>query len=318
MTQTPYPVVIYAGSNAPALDGTRVITIAPNDASIDEVLRAVRDSGLSTSDLRNKAVFLTDIDPTRAAATYAAICGFAGRRLDVAAEGKTFRGQALDQLGRRLESTGRPKDPIRCAQYGAVHPDLVSLEGVVEDPETVAVLRFAKRLRFVPSASTYETLAALVVIGGIRAKGTLDRLPFCVTGDEPVGDDPTAPVGICLDSLKREGAGLKRAQRSDDRSAIADLDTDVSDRRRQIHQAADLPFARALEVVGARASKDPEMWHCPRPRNHANGDATASFKVVENSGHCPRCDVDPIDGLRLVVEVLGVSVDEAASLLQTR
>lgn len=317
MTQPLYPVVIYAGSNPPVLEGTRVVTIDPPTADHDDVLDAIRLSGLATADLRNRAVFLTDLDPVRAAAVYAALCGFAGRRLDVAAEGKTFRGPALDQFGRTLPSSDRPSEPVRCAQYGGQHPELLSLTGLITTPDDVAVIRYAKRLRFVPSSSTFDTLTALVVIGGIRAKGSLDRLPFCVNGDEPVGENPTDPAGLCMDNLKRAGAGLKRSQRSDDRSAVVEPDNDISQRRQTVQHAASLPFSTALQVINAQASSDPELWHCPRPRNHVNGDATASFRVDSYSGHCLRCDVDPIDGLRLVVEILGMSVDEAASLLLT-
>lgn len=318
MAAFPYPVVVFAGMTPPQLDGVRLVHLAPTSWQPEAVLDALRSSGLTPSDLRSKMLFLTDLDPYDACVAYTAVVGFAGRRIDAGGDGAVVKAVGLDRRARELDDAGRPAATLLVAQFGVPHPDMMSVTGV-GTPDEVSVIRYAKRLRFAPVGDTLSAVSQLIAVGGVRAKGTLDRLPFLVTGDEPVGDDPTATVGICLDTLKRDAAALRRAARADDRSAVADT-VEVTDRQKRLAAAAAAPIVPVLAQLGVApaSSDDPSdvtLWHCPRPDNHAHGDANASFTVTGAGVACPRCDVEPLDSLRLVMTVRACSPDEAADFL---
>lgn len=309
----PYPVIVYAGTR-PNVDGVRLIDVTPADSTAAAALAALRTSGITPSDLRNRMLFLTDLPAAEAVVVAVAVFGFAGRRIDCGVGTEVLRGPKLDSTARALPDSGRPATPVLLAQFGAVRDDIASVAGFT-DPDAVATIRYAKRLRYVPAAETLAALTETLVIGGIRAKGTLDRLPFLVTGDEPVGDDPLTAVGICLDTLKRDAATLRRTLRFDDRSAVAETEA-PTERDLRLAAVAALDITAVLDRLDARrADETGTLWHCPRPANHAHGDANPGFRVDANRGLCLRCDVEALDPLRLTMAVRGVTADEAATWL---
>lgn len=318
---TGYQVVLYVGDTKPDEDGHKVVDLTPVELSVESVLEALRQSGVTPADLRSRTVVRVDGDQRKAVAVYAALLGFAGRRLDVTDGDQVVPIAAIEDRVSRLPDAGRPPEPVAQIQVGpVVRADLVC---VTPDtglgPDVVSTIRYAKRVRFVPATGTPRAVAAvsqLAVIAAIRARGGNDRLPYLVEGDEPVApdDDPTQVVGLCLDTLRRGGVELRRSLRFDDRGALAPRALPTP-RQRTLLAAEAVPIEHALVALGATQDPVSGLWHCPRPDRHTNGDANASMKVQKGKTQCFRCDAERVDSLRLAMDVKGFIPDEAADWL---
>lgn len=318
MSNTTYPVVVYAGTR-PDIAGARLIDVTPKALTIDAIVAALGASGITPSDLRNKVLLATDLPSPAAVAVAVAVFGYAGRRVDVAIGADIVRAPRIDEASREMADAGRPATPVALAQIGLPHITLPYHVGAVVTPDEVSLVRYAKRLRYVPSADARAAIFEIATIGGIRAKGTLDRLPFLVDGTEPVGDNPLDTVGLCLDTLKRSAAALRRSARSDDRSAVAPTER-VSARDEALAAAAAGDIVAALDRLGAHRAANADgdagvLWHCPRPANHANADANPGLRINANKAQCLRCDVEPVDALRLVMSTKGLCADDAVAFL---
>lgn len=319
-TERPYQVVLYCGPQAPSLDGVAVIDVTPADATAEAVITALRNAGLTPSDLRARTVFWAEGDRNKALAAYAALCGFAARRLDVSAGGDALDAEAIDSSARTFPDAGRPDDLPEHIQVGLVaHPELPTvLMAGTPSPSDISLVRYARRARFVPIGDDpVGAISLLLVVAGIRARGEMDRMPFLCRGDEPAPTAETAgdPVGIDLETLRREGTELRRSLRSDDRNATVEHLFELTARQRTLLAAAALPVEETLTRLGTSADPETALWHCPRPRRHTHGDATASMRVVKGKAKCPRCDPERMDSLRLVMDVKSCSADEAADWL---
>lgn len=321
--QRPYQVCLYVGENPPVLEDVKVVDLTPEEPTVEAVLARLRDSGLTPADLRARVYVVADGDRDKALAVYAALLGFAGRRLDVADGEEVIAAAELDAAARALPDAGRPAEMPDHIQVGAVvHPDLPSIGASASlSPEDVSSIRYARRVRFVPMDAPKPALGALtqlVVVAGIRARRDNDRLPFLVEGAEPAPtpEDPMDPVGLCLDTLRREAVELRRSLRFDDRGAVADK-LELSERQRTLLAASSLPIEETMNRLGATVDESTGLWHCPRPDRHTNGDANASMKVVKGKVQCFRCDPERVDSLRLTMDAKGYSADEAALWLLT-
>lgn len=317
----PYQVCLYVGENPPTLEGVKVVDLTPAAAEQEPVLEQLRSSGLTPADLRARVYFLADGDRDKALAVYSALLGFAGRRLDISGGDEIISATDLDNAARSLPDAGRPEEVPDQVQIGAVaHPELPSVvaSAALKRPE-VSLLRYARRVRFVPLDGEKPALAALsqlIVVAGIRARRENDRLPYLCNGDEPAPTEETANdvIGLCLDTLRRAAVELRRSLRFDDRGAVADA-LEPSDRQRTLLAAAALPIEETMARLGARQDPETELWHCPRPDRHTNGDANASMKIVKGKVQCFRCDPERVDSLRLVMDTKALSADEAADWL---
>lgn len=319
----PYQVCLYVGTAKPVIEDVVVVDLTPATREPGLVLECLVASGLTPADLRSRVLFATDTgaDPevsAKAVMVYAALLGFAGRRIDVSVGDDLIASADLDAMARALPDAGRPDMIPDAVQVGAVlHPELpsVGIRGIL-DPEEVTLVRYARRVRFVASDSPLIALTQLLVVAGIRQRNGVDRLPFLCVGDEPAisapdGDMPAEPVGICLDTLRREAVDVRRSLRPDNRTSLADK-VDLTYRQRQLLSAAAQPVEVTLVRLGASASADGELWHCPRPERHNNGDANPSMKVVRGKTRCFRCDPERVDSLRLAMDARSWTADEAA------
>ena len=342
----PYQVCLYVGTDVPALDGVRIVDLTPAQPTPDAVLDRLRDSGLTPSDLRSRVLFVADggTPELRDAAllVYAALLGFAKRRLDVAfgIDGEVLEMAEFDALLRRQPDAGRPEAILNAAQVGGpARDDLPHVDiSAGFAPSDVSVIRYTRRLRFVPPAALGHALPQLVALAALRARGDADKLPYLCTGLEPApSEDVTEPAGVCLDTLRRGAEEFRRAQRTDNREAFADK-VELTGRLQRLAAADQIPLADVLTRLGARSKTievDPrpgtpefqqgvkvlqEVWHCPRPQRHTNGDATPSARIstkADGGFQCFRCDRERVKALRLVMDVHGCSPDEAADWLLT-
>jgi hypothetical protein len=319
MTERPYQVCLYVGDNPPQLDGVKVVDLTPATASTEAVLDRLKDSDLTPADLRSRAYLFPDGHRDLSLVVYAALIGFAGRRIDLATpQGFAVDATALDAAARRLPDAGRPAEPIDHLQLGPVtHPDLPSIDkSAMLRPSDVTAIRYARRLRFVPVDDVVEALSQLVVVAAIRSRRDgADRLPFLCVGDEPaVLEDRDTVVGVCLDTIRRAAVDLRRSLRSDDRDAVVEPIA-LTPRQLALVAAADRPIEETMVRLGAALNEATGMWHCPRPERHTHGDKNASMKSVKGRVQCLRCDPERVDSLRLTMDTLGVSADEAAEWL---
>lgn len=321
---TDYVLAIRAAGAPPAPGVGKIVDLAPFDETdpVASALSALRESGLKAVDFRARVIYLAPDGPG-ALVQYAALCGFAGRRIDAYADGTVMEFSRLSPSGEAFEDAGRPGEFLKWAQVGGpaaegiptVHLGAGPQSGLVS-PEAASVIRYAARLRMVPPPSTREALAAFVLIAAVRRRAD-DRFPFLSTGTEPTPlakDDPNQ--GIDLELVRREAAKYRQELRADRSRAEVVPPVPVSARNKRIATANAADIRELLRRLGSTSDEDGGLWRCPRPRNHSNGDQNPSMKVYgHNRTRCQRCDAEKIGPIRLVVETLGLSPDEAAAFI---
>lgn len=340
MSETTYNLCVYCGPAAPVLEGVRVVDVTPASLDPDEVARAVADSGLTPADFRSRAVYLTDAPQEIALATYAVVCGFAARYLDLIAAGQTLNTTPYGA------SHAVPPKPIRTPAHLFVstvaRPDLDAL--VLSRTTTAhdgSLIHHATRVTIVPSESLADTARSLLALAALRRRGAAERFPGLLgpvpsptevpaevaldaeIADVPAGaptaeHHPSLPGGfIDLEDLRRRGSALRRSTRPDTTGRLAPV-VEASARLARLERVSQYPVEVILDRLGARSGPDtPQLWHCPRPERHTHGDANPSMRVEEGHVRCFRCDPEPVDALDLVIDALGATADEAADWIES-
>lgn len=334
----PYQLVLYVGAAAPTLEDVRVVNLTPAHDTAEAVLDALRAAELTPADLRSRALFLADADAafrTRALMVYAALIGFAKRRLDAAfdMDSEPIQAAEFDKSLRKARDNGKPAEVVAQVQIGGPErtdmPQVHIAGGFT--PELVTAIRYARRARFTPPEALQLALPQLIAVAALRGRGETDKLPYLVNGDEPVEVEDGAVVGVCLNTLRRDAEELRRSLRTGNRDAVAPA-VELTPRQQHLVAAAAVPVEETLRRLGAESKMVPapavegeeekmiEVWHCLKPQNHTNGDATPSARVSEMRGEthgfrCFRCLPEKVDSLRLVMWANGVSADEAADWL---
>lgn len=308
-----YQVCLYVGDVPAELSAARCVEVTPAEPTPDGVLAALTASGITAADLRAKTLLSLMGDSTSAILVYTAMSGFAGRPLDVLIDGHLIDSSSLHNAGLRLHSP-RPTTAIDVFQVGAITNGIsgLLLSAPLTDQEATAI-RWARRLRFVPDADPATALSQFIVITAIRTRPQGERYPLLCDGTDPAPSPaaPLDPVGVDLDPLRLASLALRRSVHSGERDSIADF-IEPSPRLARLHTAGDYPIEAALVRLGARRNEDTDLWHCPRPTRHTHGDATASMRVQNGRVRCYVCDPERVDSLRLAMDCLTLSVDEAA------
>lgn len=294
-----------AALTGPSATATLDVFDPQEPASIEKSLAS---AGVSPADLRSRSVLVVGDDATAACIAYAAVIGLAGRYLDVSDGSHIVQASQVAAAGRRWKSAGRPTSPIAEAQIGAEHPDLIAVGvGAALTPPEVTVVSYCRKLRLVPPQDPLVAVTQLIAVAAIRQRGLDERLPQLVSGSEPAGGDP----GIRLDDIRRIGQNLRRMLDIPERNELAEA-RPPSERDVLLQAAAEIDIAEVMGRLGARKNEDTGLWHCPRPERHTNGDATASMKLTASGVRCFRCDGERVDSLRLTIDTLGCTPDEAA------
>lgn len=343
--ERPYQVCLYVGPQAPTLDGVRVVNLTPPVHTGDAVIEALRSADLTPADLRSRVLFVADGGAEFRDVTvmvYAALLGFSKRRIDVAFEldGESLPMDEFDASLRTMGGLERPAVIPDTAQVGGpARTDITHVDvGSSLTKEAASTIRFARRLRFVPPDAPALAIPQLVAVAALRARGQLDKLPLLCNGTEPGPEGAPDTAGICLDTLRRSGEEIRRGLRSDTRDALAPK-LDVNPFAR-LAEADAIPVERTLVRLGAKSkiiempakagtseheqgvTIPTEVWHCPRPDRHTNGDANPSSRIVTKGEHtqfqCFRCDPERVGSLRLVMDVQGKTGAEAANWLLNR
>ena len=323
------------GENTPTADTfaetvakAKTVDMTPAEATPQAVLDRLVETGLHPGDLRTRTLVVVGDDPTTAVLAYTALAGFAGRRLAFTQHGGSNGSEPVDaaQIDRQARQTvdsGKPEHGIAQILTGATHETLrtAALTNETEpgvfagDSDDAALIRHARRVRFVPSESSSDTISQLLVIAGLRARDDIDRFPTLCDGSEPF--DPARPseeAGTCLDALRRQALALRREQKTGVRDSVAPFEPPTS-RNLRLDEAARTLITETMSRLGAVQNDTSGLWHCPRPERHSNGDQNPSMKAADDKTRCFRCDMEKIDSLRLVMDCLGCTADEAADWL---
>jgi len=296
----PYLLYLHVGDDAlPAVSDATIVDLTPASAALEDVVAALGAAGLTAADLRTRTLFIAGSGPVaRALAVYAAVCGFAGRLLDV-----SDLSDVLD-----VRSLAESPIPVDLAS----RPEVVDEEVAVSVAELLAgvpvdaarALHFAKRAVLTGADAAAASFEALVLLAALRRRGHADRLPS-VAADGAVLD---------LETYRREGAQSRRSRRIDDRDSVVPA-VARTDRQERLVTAAGLDLAAVLARLGSLPDPATGFFRCPRPERHRNGDATPSARLGEQGFRCFRCDAEQVDALRLVMDVKGIGPDAAADWL---
>jgi len=313
-----YQVCLYVGGR-PEVPASRYIDLTPTGVSVEDILETFSALELTAADLRARTLFVASGDnANHTALVYSALIGFAGRRLDFSDGLNVFEATSLHAVNTRLvEELIRPDDIALVVQVGNAGPEgLPHVAAGTELSSTdIELIRYAKRLRLsVSGMSCVEALSLLIAVAALRQRGGADRLPsLVIDAMSPVGDEDETD-GIDLDLLRRSANELRRSRRIDDRAALVDP-IEVTSRVTSLRAAADIPIEQALLMLGSHQDETTGYWRCPRPDRHRNGDSNPSLKVSDAKVRCYRCDAEPLDALRLVIDTLGCTPDDAARVL---
>jgi hypothetical protein len=319
-TLADYVLAIRTAGSPPAPEGIKTVSLVPQgDGDVaSSTLDALRASGLTAEDFRSRVIYLAPDGPG-CLVPYAALCGFAGRRVDAYADGTVMEFSRSSPRGEDFADAGRPSGHLMWGQVGGPEAEEVPTvhigPGRQATPEAVTVIRYAARLRMVPPRSAGEALAMFVFVAAIRQRAD-DRFPYLSTGSEPVPQSKSDPdQGIDLDGIRREAARYRQELRAGRRSTEVVPPVPVSPRNRRIADADAVGVRSVLERLGSSVA-EAGLWRCPRPRRHRHNDHNPSVKVYgDNRARCANCDAEKIGPVRLVVDVLGLTPDEAATFI---
>ncbi|OLT37711.1 hypothetical protein BJF79_05725 [Actinomadura sp. CNU-125] len=266
---TDYLLAVRTTGSPPAPDGVKTVDLVPGgeDDVVSGVIGGLRASGLTAADFRARVVFLAPEGPG-ALVPYAALCGFAGRRLDVYADGAVLDVSRLDRHGESFADVGRPGGFLMWAQVGgreAAGIPTVHVGSGAEPvtPEDAAVIRYAARLRLVPPDSARAAFAVFTLVAALRRRAD-DRFPFLSTGAEPVPAGRNDPEqGIDLERLRREAVRYRQELRIARRGADVVPAVPASAHDARIAEADGTDVRTVLPRLGSAPGGE-SRWHCPR------------------------------------------------------
>jgi hypothetical protein len=277
----------------------------------DAGLAAIVTAGLTAADLRTRTLFIAGPGPVEAAlVVYAALCGFASRKLDVSDLREVLEARSLDATLGDIPALDDAPEHVLVGPATAFDGRTAL---AVHDAATIASSR--KAFFQAGTATTMEALESFVAISAIRRRKNAERFPYLVL--DPAFDPTAADLAascVDLDDVRRRAAQLRRDRRIDDRGSLVDP-LEPTDRQRRLLEASALPLGPVLVRLGSHEDPSTGFWRCPRPERHRNGDANPSAKIHDDGFRCFRCDLEQVDALRLTMDTKGLGPDAAADWL---
>ncbi|MCP4792348.1 MAG: hypothetical protein GY882_03300 [Actinomycetia bacterium] len=274
----------------------------------DEFTAAFEAAKLTSLDLRCATVVSVTEATPGVLGTYVGLCAVAGRLLDLDLGARRIVVGPIAAAVEQLVANS-PKASVEVAFAGNHHAGAEGATVRFDQALTAAdvkLLRWAKVASFAPSADAYASMTQLVIVGLIRQRPTGIRWPLA----------ETATVEADLAAIDAAALEMRRQSRSAD-AIIVEADGDLNEDAELLVAAAKVDIVDVLAMLKARQAGNGN-WHCPRPRRHNNGDATASAKVRDTKFRCFKCDGEDVDGLRLVMDVFAVAPWEAARWIAVR
>lgn len=263
-------------------------------ATADAVVQQLARVNITPTDVRaNVQLVLPPAVPAAdAAVIVATLDGFMGRFVPVrAADGEV--------------------EPVEAPAETPRRPDVVEDEITIDADTDLSEpqVHFARRARVnLDGLGTAAALSLVLSVAAARKRPLHERLPDLAVAD---GQDP-----VQLEDARRTGLAYRGDLRKPAASSTAE-ERDPSPRLQRLQRAAEAPIADVLRRLGATTDASGEKWHCSRPDRHNNGDRNPSLKIVDGRTRCFRCDPEWVDSLRLVVDTLQVTPDEAAVWIES-
>ena len=307
MSKQAYQVILYLGNNLPVIEGVSVVDITPKDTTLESISYAISQANLTAADMRAKTLLVIDgISIEMALSVYSLILGFAARRINISVNGEIIDAATLNHFGLISKDGGKPSEP---AEYIILKNSDFKEELPID---FITQLRYAKRCLLPLDTNLKETLEIFIRAAGIRIRNNGDHLPTLSKSSNANEEDES--LIIDTNSFRKLGNELRRMVKTDDRGAIV-RPGEVTPRDLNLEKAAKLPIEIALQYLGSYVDETGEFWRCPRPERHRNGDLNPSMKISEEKVRCYRCDLESIDGLRLIMDSLDVTPDEASKII---
>lgn len=303
-----YAVLIHDGQDIKGFNG-RSFLIRVNDLTFEDILKEIENSGISLEDLRAKTLCNFQHNSLQSLLLYIALSDFAGRWLDLFDGVKRLEaGNIFDDFQKLIPD--RPiheKDDLLmlCLDDRSLISNNVLYYPSLSNDELVRV-SFAKNLLIsFSSISLTEIASCIIAVSSLRNRNSISRQPnLAISSDERDSD-------INLEHLRRIMQEYRRKRKLGNRDAVI-AKSEISDPRLiQFQIASSYPVEEILQRLGTIQNPDTGMYHCTRPDRHTNGDRTPSTKVTDGKVQCLRCDGERLDSLRLVIDTLNLSPDEA-------
>jgi hypothetical protein len=304
-----YQLHIYVGDGDMPSTTAPVLNVTPKEVTPAAVTAVISASSLTAADLRTPTLFVVGPGSAeRALMVYAAVCGFAGRFLDISDMSEVLETRPLNE-SLRLSPSPAPRTldtpPVLTGPgVGRSFLDDIMVDDALD-------LHFTKKAFFLPDESVLGSLYSFVAVASLRWRNKADRFPLLYTGVVSQDVSEMEAAAIDLDLLRRTGAETRRSRRIDDRGAVVDP-TPSTTRQQTLLAAAQTPLEATLLALGSHQDTETDFWRCPRPERHRNGDANPSSRITEHGFRCFRCDTEQVDALRLVMDTKGLSPDDAA------
>ena len=290
-----------------------------------DYISILEKSGLTASDPKTKTLVVLRESSLEALVTYAALCGMASRTLDCEINDVLCRFLIIPQIADSetpLDHLSPPEDTLIVGTGPGTGIDFAQML----EKENIVRIRNAKKVVLTgaftanPNISGEEFLAlvqTVMLVASVRQKPAGSRYPALHVSDTyDVSDLAKIQQGdtsflVDLEAIRKEGGKIRRSSRTDDRTELMPP-IDLTSRQRVLLQAADTNVEETLTKLKSHRNQDTGLWRCSRPQNHRNGDANPSSHVEDNRVRCYKCDLEPLDSLRLVMETLNISPDDAA------
>lgn len=320
MTNTNYMLHILIGGSSPVESHSQTVMHLRADKDYMAVLE---QSNITAPDLKTKTLVIVQENSIEALQVYVALCGVAARLLDCATQ------KSLHHPSTTLTPSApiTPVQPIgdTTVLVGDKSDLSISFDDMLDAEQIAQIISAKKVVLLVGSNTDYATdtekydkiVGAILTIASMRTRecypsiATVDATNSSLVQSVLSGDMSNV---VDLEEVRKAGAALRRAKRVDDRSEVASP-IDLSTRQRYLMQAASVSVEETLMRLDSHVNADTGFWRCSRPNRHRNGDANPSSHVEDNKVRCYRCDKEPLDSLRLVMDTLNITPDEAANWL---
>lgn len=300
-----YDVEIIIGETDPISKAKKIYYI--KNYNVDKIEEYFDNIKLFPIDLKARTIltFSSTNKKEDIIAIYSFLIGFTGRRLDYSIDGKIINIDRYVNMARKKTDLGRDvvknEEIYICEDEG---PDKISIKSEITD-EIVSLIRYTKKLTIHSTEMPLEQeLLHYILISSIRIKEKAENLPMYNNKNNEFD----------MDAIRKRGSEHKKAKRNNYIIEIIEKN-ELSERQKSLIEADNYDISKVITFLGSEKNEEIDFWRCTRPDNHRNGDLNPSMLINENKIRCYRCDTEEIGPVRLIIETLDISPDEAIDLI---
>lgn len=257
---------------------------------------------ISASDIRSKTVMIFDENVTKCLLFYSFFIGFSNRFVDIVYDGEIIEGDLFKKYLDEIKSISKPEVPVE--ERVVENLDVEVLYDAEANLELLKEIRFARNL-ILKSSNDIQEIYSFLLLSDVRRRNGQEFLPKISLGDDIYN----------LNEIKKLGNEIRRTNKVDKRDYIVKKEK-ITDRRINLESVANTDIEITLQWLGSYSDPETGFWRCTRPERHKNGDNNPSLKIIDGKIRCYRCDFEPIDSLRLVIDTENISTDDAVKILR--